>query len=146
MQPAACACGATPVARLGQAYNEEAFRYLLERERRCAERGLHSLLIVLVSVKRQPGRSPQMSVDAASSIFCGLWSSVRDVDLVGWFREDRVAGAILTQAPGPLAPDAAHRVGARTSLVLTDHVAPALAQRLHVKVLQLRPTRKRHLP
>jgi hypothetical protein len=139
-----CACGLTPIARVGQAYNEEAFRYVLERERRCAERYGHSLLILLVNVKRQAGWRGRMPGEAAAGIFCGLWSCVRDVDCVGWFREDRVAGVILTQACGTLASDIPNRLGQRAARVLMDHLAPDIASRLQVRVLQLKPPKKRH--
>jgi len=139
-----CACGLTPIARLGQAYNEEAFRYVLERERRCAQRYGQSLLILLVNVTRQAGWRGRIPGDTAAGIFCGLLSCVRDVDCVGWLREDRVAGGILTQTSGTLASDIPNRLGQRAARVLMDHLGPDVASRLHVRVLQLKPPKKRH--
>ena len=125
--------------RLGQAYNEEVFRYFLTLERKRAARSRRSCLLLLVSVKEQPGVSGPISPVAADGIFSGLWLGVREVDLIGWFREERVVGAILAQGAHPPAPDISRRIGQRITETLRGCVPSDVAGRLQVRVLQLRP-------
>ena len=127
----------------GQAYNEEAFRYLLETERRRAERSSRPILLLLVSVKKQPLTRDQIPQAVVPNIFCGLGACVREGDFIGWFREERVAGVILTQGAHPLPPDVPSRIGRRAAHVLLQHVPPVVANRLHVRVLQLRAAKRR---
>jgi hypothetical protein len=126
---------------MGQAYNEEAFRYFLAVERKRAERSRRSFLLLLVSVKKRSGVSGPIRPVVATSIFAGLWLGVREVDFIGWFREGRVAGAVLTQGADPLAPDVVRRISQRLAETLRERVPADVARRLHVRVLQLRPTR-----
>jgi hypothetical protein len=138
-----CGCGVTHRGGPGQAYNEEAFRHLLDTERRRAERSRRAILLLLVSIKKQPAASDRSPPAAAARIFCGLWACVREADFIGWFREDRVAGAVLVQGADRLELDVPARVGHRTAQILLQH-APAVTG-LHVRVLQLRSARKRQL-
>ncbi len=141
-----CCCGVALQGQPGQAYNEEAFRYLLDTERRRAERSSRAILLLLVSVKKQPLTRDHIPGAVAPNIFCGLWASVREVDFIGWFREDRIAGVILTQGAQPLLPDVPSRIGQRTAHVLLQHVPSTVADRLHVRVLQLRAAKRRRTP
>lgn len=135
------ACGPTLEGRIGQAYNEEVFRYFLAMERKRAAHSRHSFLLLLVSVEKRSGVSGRIRPVVAAGIFSGLWLSVREVDFIGWFRDERVAGAVLTQGAHPLAPDVSRRISQRLTQTLCEHVPSDVARRLHVRVLQLRPTR-----
>ena len=126
---------------MGQAYNEEAFRYFLAVERKRAARSRRSFLLLLVSIKKRSGVSGPIRPVVAASILSGLWLGVREVDFIGWFREGRVAGAVLTQGADPLAPDVSRRISQRLTETLRGRVPADVARRLHVRVLQLRPTR-----
>ncbi len=146
MESVRFSCGAALEGRMGQAYNEEAFRYFLAVERKRAERSRRSFLLLLVSVKRRSGVSGPIRPVVATSIFAGLWLGVREVDFIGWFREGRVAGAVLTQGADPLAPDVVRRISQRLAETLRERVPADVARRLHVRVLQLRPTRNSSTP
>ena len=137
-----CSCGVAFEGRLGQAYNEAAFRYFLAIERKRAKRSRRTFLLLLVDVKRQRGMSSRIPPVVAARIFAGLWHCVREVDFVGWFREDRVAGAVLTQGADPPAPDVPLRISHRITGILSERVPAPVARRLHVRVLQLRPAQK----
>ena len=133
-----CSCDVVVESRLGKAYNEEAFRYLLAIERARAARARRALLLVLVSLKGRPGMTNRISPAIAARIFSSLWLSVREVDFAGWWREDRVAGAVLalgTDSPGP---DTPHHIGRRITTTLGERIAAHIASRLHVRVLHLR--------
>jgi hypothetical protein len=89
--------------RGGHAYDESAFRYLLERERqRSAQLGVPPLLLL---VELSPSPTPsRFRVDTAARIFSVLARCVRETDIMGWYRHDRVAGIVFTEVgPRPLA-------------------------------------------
>src|SRR5262245_49725281 len=92
-------------AAAGDVHNEAAFRYFLAVERRRAEQGSRSVLLVLVSLRSTQGRTQRLTQSAAGAIFRALGSSVREVDFVGWFRDSHVAAAALIQRSRP-EPDA----------------------------------------
>src|SRR5947207_1337856 len=83
--------------RVGQAYNEAAFRLFLSVDRWRAEHSTRSLLLVLVTVRPSSDRQAKLTDATAAAIFSGLGSCVREVDFVGWYREGRVAAAVLPQ-------------------------------------------------
>ena len=87
----------------GRAHNEAAFRHFLGIELRRADRSGHCLLLVLVAVCDNPGRSITLAPPAASRVFSALGTSVREVDFVGWFKEGRIAAAALVQRATPTA-------------------------------------------
>lgn len=138
-----CSCGLALEDREGQAYNEEAFRHFLAIERKRAERASRSFLLLLVSLRKQPGMGVAFTPEVASRLFSGLALCVREVDFIGWYREERVAGAVLIQGIGTTGQDASRRIGERVIDILDRHLGAPLAQRLNVRVLQLcrRPKR-----
>jgi hypothetical protein len=85
----------------GRAHNEAGFRHFLEIERQRASRSGYCVLLVLVGVRNETGNSVRLPPIVASSVFAALGSSVREIDFVGWFREGRVAAAVLVQRTTP---------------------------------------------
>ena len=83
-----------------QIYNEAAFRHFLTIEARRAKRSMRPLLMILVTIRWSDGALAKLSEDTAASLFGGLRASIREVDFVGWYREDFIAGAVLAQGPG----------------------------------------------
>jgi hypothetical protein len=125
-----------------QAYNEDAFRYFLGIERNRGERSLRSSLLVLVNLRKDSDLSPQMSPSVAAKIFAGLSLCVREVDFVGWHRENRVAGAVLAQGSDLPDPEVSRRISQRISEVVGEQLPAHVAGRLHVRLVHLRPRRK----
>ena len=126
-------------SRLGQAYDEEAFLYFLAMERKRSERSGSPFLLVLVDLKEEPGASVRIARTVSARIFSCLWLSFRETDVVGWYREERVAGAVLTQlAAGPM-PEVADEVGRRVTAGLREGLPAAVARRLQIRVYQLGP-------
>ena len=78
----------------------------------------------------------------AATLFSGLWLSVRETDFIGWYREERIAGAVLTQRAGAPAPDALSRIRQRVRSGLCERLSSYAARRLQVRVLQLQPRLK----
>src|SRR5205823_7859534 len=90
-------CGVALEGRLGHAYNEAGFRYFLEIERKRAARLGRPCVLLLVGLKGQPAPSARIDPMLATKLFSSLWLCLRETDVIGWYREDRVAGALLTQ-------------------------------------------------
>jgi hypothetical protein len=132
-----CSCGLALEDRAGQAYNEQAFRHFLTIERKRAARASRSFLLLLVSLRKEPGSSVTINTKSASRLFSGLALSVREVDFIGWYRQERVAAAVLTQGLGNPDPTAVGAIRERVTQVLGQRLSRAEAQRLQVRVVQL---------
>ena len=122
--------------RAGDAYNEEAFRHFLEVERTRASRSQRTFLLLLVSLRSSSPDGNEVSRSAAGPLFYGLRECVREIDFIGWYRDRKVAGAVLTQGldlPG----DARMRIVQRVHVLLSRRLPAQTADRLRVRVVQL---------
>ena len=93
------------------------------------------MLLVLVAVRPDPGRNAPLDQRTAAVIFAGLGRSVREVDFVGWFREGRVAGAVLAQAAG--AADQRGSITARVHHTLKQSLPAERGAQVRVRVIRL---------
>jgi hypothetical protein len=102
-------------------FNEAAFRYFFEVERARAAQANRPLLLLLVRVPRgrQDGAAKP---DVAAKVFAALTSCVRDVDVVGWYREGSLAGAVLTLT-GPMSSNARHALSVRVSRTVLNSLS-----------------------
>lgn len=122
--------------RLAHAYNESAFRYFLALDRRRAQRAARPLLLVLVTVRMNRGRAATLKDATASTLLVGLRDCFREVDLVGWYKQRRVAAALLEQ--GVTCSIAVRRVIAdRVLASLRQRLPPDRAAGLRVRVVPL---------
>jgi hypothetical protein len=129
-------CGVALEGRLGHAYNEEAFRYFLEIERKRATRLRRSCVLLLVGLKGQPQSPARIDPVLAAKLFSSLWFCLRETDVTGWYREDRVAGALLSQLADT--PET-ETIRERVTAALYHDLRPNITHRLLVHVYQLRP-------
>jgi hypothetical protein len=122
----------------GEAYNEQAFRYFLELERHRSESSGRPFLLLLVDVKRDSvDLEPQIDTPTSRQLFSALTQCLRDTDFLGWYREQRTIGAVLTQdtpAPGAGLSDLVAR---RVTNGLRHDLSESLTARLHLRVYQL---------
>jgi hypothetical protein len=125
--------------RMGQTYTEEVFRYFLRVERTREARARRSVLLLLVTLQERNGAKRAIPRAVADEIFSGVWLTVREVDFVGWFRQDRVAAAVLTQGNTLPAAEDCGRIAQRITRALHQRVAADIAVRLDVQIRQLRP-------
>ncbi len=123
--------------RLGQAYNEEAFRYFLAAERKRSERSGHPFLLLLVELKEEPGASLRIHPVMGAKIFSRLWACLRETDCVGWYREERIAGAVLTPLGDTPQLDVCQAVVQRVTAALGETLPPSLTGRLLVHAHQI---------
>ena len=125
-----------PSGQGGRAYNEAAFRHFLAVERRRAERSMRSLLLVLVTLRQSPGLSAKINDATAAALFRGLGASVREVDFVGWYREGRVAAAVLPQGV-KASGDVPHLIADRVVIALRKRLSADQSRNLRVRVVRL---------
>jgi len=124
------------------AYNEEAFRYFLEIERNRIARSQRSSVLVLVSLKPQPDKDLHMVAAIAAKVFAGLSLCVREVDFAGWYREGRVAAAVLAQGTDTVTSETSDRIHRRMAGVIADQLPANVARRVRVRLVHLRPAKK----
>jgi hypothetical protein len=135
-------CGVALEGRFGQAYNEEAFRYLLEIERKRAERSGRPFLLLVVDLKEPSKASAPIEPVLAAKLFSRLWLCLRETDFIGWYRDGRVAGAVLPQLAKMPRPDVSRLVRERVTGLLCEGLPSDVVRGLHVRVYQLRPRLK----
>jgi hypothetical protein len=78
------------------AYNQEAFRYLLESETKRSERSGYFCQILLVHRTDAQGAIVQMDSHIAKALMAALSRSLRETDYIGWYRDGYIVGAVLT--------------------------------------------------
>jgi hypothetical protein len=96
-------------------YREEVFRYLLESESKRSERSGHLCRILLVYRTDAEGAIVAMEPKVVTMVLAALSRNLRDTDYIGWYREGRVVGGVLTLLGRESLADGCSRV--RTSLV-----------------------------
>ena len=136
--PDRCACHIAQEGNLGQAYNEEAFRYFLAIERKRSERSGRSFVLLLVNLKQEPGRRARIDPTVARELFSGLWASLRETDFIGWYREERVAGAVLVEFQDGPRREVSRMIVQRVSAVLCERLSSNVAHRLQVRAREER--------
>ena len=122
--------------QVGQAYNEAAFRHFFAVDRRRAERSTRSLLLVLVAIRQSAGRSAKLTDATAAALFRGLGACVREVDLVGWYRDGHVAAAVLPQG-AKASGEVPHLVAERVLSALRKRLSADQSRNVHVRVVRL---------
>jgi len=129
-----CGCGMASATVPG-AYNEEAFRYFLDVERRRSEISNQPFVLVLLTL-----RTPLVPNDGqphSETLLAGLSHVVRETDFIGWFRDRSIAGAVLTQHSETAGSNVTGAIRRRVVQVLGDRLPSALAHRVRVRVYQL---------
>jgi hypothetical protein len=117
--------------------NQAAFRYLLRVERSRAEQTMRPVYMVLATIGDSSVTRP-LSGATASALMRGLIASVREVDLVGWYREQRVAGAVLVQSTAPpVTADAASVIADRMASGVKTRLSSSEARDLRVRLIEL---------
>jgi hypothetical protein len=131
--PESCSCGFALTGH-GETYNEEAFHHFLAIERKRSEASTRPFLLLLVEFDRHLGVPVPIARDVASRLFAALGAALRDTDVIGWYREQRIAGAVLTDlgnAPQTIMPVITQRVRAFLQCELRDGLASSVQVRLY---------------
>ena len=139
-----CSCGVALESRLGQACNEEAFRHFLAIERKRSRRSGRPFLLLLVGLKKRRRFASRVDAAVAAKLFACLWLSLRESDVVGWFREGRVAGALLAHPGEAAVTNIADLVCGKVRRSLQESLPSELVRHLEVRVFRL-PSRRKDL-
>src|SRR5204862_7918552 len=98
-------------------------------------------LVLLVDFG-QRGLTVRQEPALATTIFSCLWDCLRDTDFVGWYRENRAVGAVLTQHATSPATDVSHEIVDRVSEALRRDLPAEVVSTLEVRVYRVRRGRK----
>src|SRR5713226_6611484 len=78
-------CGFALQDGSGEAYNEEAFQYFLEIERKRSEISNRPFLLMLIEFNRHPaGINPEIDLVTSGTLFSILGRCLRETDFIGW--------------------------------------------------------------
>jgi hypothetical protein len=124
----------------GGVYNEVAFRYFLARERRRAARANRPLVLLLVIAQSPRARNSGL-LGYTNEIFAVLQASVREVDFVGWYR-DNVAAAALLSVGGAGSDNGGQTLRARFDRRLRQRLSAEEAALFRVRVVELGRTQR----
>ncbi len=94
-----------PLRRRDGILAEESFEKALVLERKRSERSRDPFILVCVDVSRLRGETGQVDPVLRDSLFSLLLCSFRETDIVGWYRRDHTAAAILTELGDGATPD-----------------------------------------
>ena len=118
------------------AYNEKAFRYLLESESKRSERSGHLYQILLVYRTNAQGAIVRMDPDIAKTVIAALSRSLRDTDYIGWYRAECVAGGVLTVVGRDSVADLFNRLRPRLREILRAELGVEGSGCLQIRVCQ----------
>jgi hypothetical protein len=130
-----CSCAITPAA-YGEAYNEEAFHFLLSIERKRYERSNRPFVLALIELESRPGQPDRMHPAISVSVFDGLTRLLRETDVVGWYRDGRIVGAMLTHLGDGAPADVSRELAARMTKTLRADLPADLGDRLKVRLYE----------
>ena len=133
-----CTCGIATRGRL-DAYNEEAFWYLLRVERRRCERSRRPFLLILVVLQPDAGTWFGILQPQVDKVFSGLSRVLRETDVIGWYRDGQIAGAVLTGPAAGTWTDISARITTRITEALSHAVPAPASSRLEVRAYQIQP-------
>jgi hypothetical protein len=124
----------------GSEYDEETFRYFLAIEQARAARANHPLRLLLASLEASPGQTVAFPKTGAVRLFDALRLALRDTDVMGWYRQGHVAGAVLTvpvvQSSGELSEHLERRIGEEVRRRMPSN----LARLVRVRVINRAPS------
>ena len=101
-------------------YDEDTFNRILALERKRSERSKRPFMLMLLSLEGVLGGESGRNV--REKIFSCLESAKRDIDVLGWYKHESVAGIIFTELP-----DAKDRAASDS---IVNRVRSSLASRL----------------
>ena len=117
-------------------YNEQAFRCLLFNESKRSKRSGHSFTILLIYSTDKQGLIVQMDRDMADTVVKALFRSHRETDYIGWYREGRIVGGVLTVLAQDSAVEVSGRLQQRVMDILRAGVSVEENSHLQIRVYQ----------
>ena len=130
-----CACGLA-LAEHESAYNEEAFHFLLGLERKRFEHSSKPFVLMLVELEGHSGQTAPIDPADGARVFAGLARSLRDTDVIGWYSEGHIAGAVLSHLGDASIAHVSRLMSERVTRTLRDDLPEEMAGRLKVRLYQ----------
>jgi hypothetical protein len=124
----------------GPVYNEAAFRYFLQIERKRASRSNSRFLLLLVDLTRDAQQRAHFDAPTAAKLFAAMLPCLRETDFIGWYRQARVASAVLTQVGETPGIEVSNLVADRVREALGQNLPSSFSGRLQVRVYQVPAT------
>lgn len=118
------------------AYNEEAFRYLVDRESKRSERSGLLYQVLLIYRSDAQGVIVRMNSEVAKTVIATLSRCLRTTDYIGWYRADHVVGGVLTVVGRDSVADVFNRLRPRLWEILGDELGVEESGRLQIRVFQ----------
>ena len=118
------------------AYNEEAFQYLLDIERKRFEHSSRPFVLMLLELEEGAEQAARFEPTVGARLFAGLTRTLRDTDVIGWYHEGRIAGAVLTHLGDASIVDVSRRLAERVTRTLRTELPETIAHRLKVRLYQ----------
>ena len=116
-------------------YDEKAFNKILVLERKRSERSRKPFMLMLLSLDGLPGNG--FGGQSRAKVFSCLASITRDIDVLGWYRQDSVAGIIFTEISSSNDQSVCERIGERIKANLASQLGPEGAKMVRVSFCYL---------
>ncbi|HRV08892.1 MAG TPA: sugar transferase [Acidobacteriota bacterium] len=115
-------------------YDEVAFEQALVLERKRSERSGKPFLLVCVDVYAVRDDSGRLDPVFRDLLFSELGCMLRETDIIGWRREDHVAGAILTELGKDATPDLTGFIEQKVEQCLASRLPASVFSKIRVRV------------
>lgn len=123
----------------GSEYDEPTFRYFLELEQARAGRVNAPVPLLFATFEPEPGRPSKLPAASAAKLFNGLREALRDTDVMGWYRQDHVAGAVISASADDLVAGVAAVVERRVREGIRRNLPSKIADRVRVRIIETGP-------
>ena len=130
------AFGSAQEDRTGQSYNQAAFRYFLTLERKRSERAGRPFALLLVDLEKPAGALRPLEPGVASRLFETLRSHLRDTDILGWYQDGHVVGAMLTHDVHFTGTDVQRAIEDRVGRAIRESLQGEDSHRVQIRVLE----------
>jgi hypothetical protein len=81
--------------------------------------------------------SANFDAQTGAQLFSAMWPCLRETDFIGWYRQSRVASAVLTQVGETPDIEVPNLVADRVREAFSQSLSAPLAVRLQVRVYQV---------
>ena len=125
----------------GVEYDEETFVYFLAIEQARTESVNYRPRLLLATLEPVPGQPVPIPPASATRLFEGLRLSLRDTDVMGWYRQGHVAGAVLSACDDAPESEMWGLIEQRVGDTLRQRLPSKAARSLRVRVVQQGPIR-----
>jgi len=119
-----CACRLSTDGSADAAYNEAAFHFFLDVERRRSAASNQTFLLLLVEMNNPPPSGAEFDALSGQALMSGLAECVRETDFIGWYLERTIAAAVLTQHTDSIGSELQQAISRRVVDVLRDCMRP----------------------